>query len=93
VLDELLTMDEFDYVIFDDDEEIDEDDEFKLAEIYKLATKLVKLLEEIKSNELREAASLMLIKEIIGDDRVLLGLASKMLLDMSFGVEDDDYVS
>ncbi len=87
-------MDEFDYIIFDDDEEeIDEDDEFKLAEIYKLATKLIRLLDELKSNELREAASLMLIREIVGDDRVLLGLASKMLQDISFGVEDEDYVS
>ena len=87
-------MDEFEYIIFDDDEEIDEEDEFKLAEIYKLANKLLRLLEEIKSNELREAASLMLIKEIIGDDKVLLGLASKMLQDMSFGVEDgENYVS
>ncbi len=87
-------MDEFDYIIFDDDEEeIDEDDEFKLAEIYKLATKLIRLLDELKSNELREAASLMLIREIVVDDRVLLGLASKMLQDISFGVEDEDYVS
>jgi len=78
----------------DEFEEIDMDDEAKLAEIYKLATKLIKLLDELKSYELKEAASLMLIKEIIGDDRLLLGLASKMLQDISFGFEEDEsYVS
>ena len=78
----------------DEFEEIDMDDEAKLAEIYKLATRLIKLLDELKSYELKEAASLMLIKEIIGDDRLLLGLASKMLQDISFGFEDDEsYVS
>jgi len=78
----------------DEFEEIDMDDEAKLAEIYKLATKLIRLLDELKSYELKEAASLMLIKEIIGDDRLLLGLASKMLQDISFGFEDDEsYVS
>jgi len=78
----------------DEFEEIDMDDEAKLAEIYKLATKLIRLLDELKSYELKEAASLMLIKEIIGDDRLLLGLASKMLQDISFGFEEDEsYVS
>ena len=78
----------------DEFEEIDMDDEAKLAEIYKLATRLIRLLDELKSYELKEAASLMLIKEIIGDDRLLLGLASKMLQDISFGFEDDEsYVS
>ena len=78
----------------DEFEEIDMDDEAKLAEIYKLATRLIRLLDELKSYELKEAASLMLIKEIIGDDRLLLGLASKMLQDISFGFEEDEsYVS
>ncbi|RLE45499.1 MAG: hypothetical protein DRJ31_11190 [Candidatus Methanomethylicota archaeon] len=88
-------MDEFEYVFVDEeDEEVESEDELKLAEVYKLAAKLLKLLEEIKSCELREAASLMLIKEIIGEDKILLGLASKMLQDMSFGYDDDEsYVS
>ncbi len=88
-------MDEFEYMLIEDeDEEIEGEDEVKLAEIYKLATKLLKLLDEIKSVELKESASLMLIKELIGDDKVLLGLASKMLQDMSFGFDDDEsYVS
>lgn len=78
----------------EEEEEIDTEDEIKLAEIYKLANKLIKLLDELKSYELKEAASLMLIKEIIGDDKLLLGLASKMLQDISLGFEDDDsYVS
>ena len=88
-------MDEFEYMLIEDEEEeIEGEDEVKLAEIYKLATKLLKLLDEIKSVELKESASLMLIKELIGDDKVLLGLASKMLQDMSFGFdEDESYVS
>jgi hypothetical protein len=88
-------MDEFEYAIFDDEEEeIEGEDDVKLAEIYRLATRLLKLLDEIKSFELRESASLMLIKEIVGDDRVLVGLASKMLQDMSYGFDDDEsYVS
>ncbi len=90
-------MEEFEEILFieeEDDEEIDTEDEVKLAEIYNLANRLIKLLEELKSYELKEAASLMLIKEIIGEDRLLLGLASKMLQDISFGFEDDEsYVS
>jgi hypothetical protein len=88
-------MDEFDYILVDDEEEeVETEDDLKLAEIYKLASKLLKLLEDVKSNELRMAASLMLIREIASEDRILLGLASKMLQDMSFGFEDDeDYVS
>ena len=78
----------------EEEEEIDTEDEIKLAEIYKLANKLIRLLDELKSYELKEAASLMLIKEIIGDDKLLLGLASKMLQDISLGFEDDEsYVS
>ncbi|WP_202320009.1 hypothetical protein [Archaeoglobus neptunius] len=88
-------MDEFEYIMMEDeDEEVEGEDEVKLAEIYKLATKLLKLLDDIKSFELRESASLMLIREIVGDDKVLVGLATKMLQDMSYGFEDDEsYVS
>jgi hypothetical protein len=89
-------MDEFDYVIIDDEEEeeIEGEDDLKLAEIYKIATKLIKLLDNVKSVELKEAASLMLIREIVGEDKVLLGLATKMLQDMTYGYEDDEsYVS
>ena len=90
-------MNEFEEIIFDiieEEPEIEEEDEVKLTEIYRLATKLIRLLEELKSHELKESASLMLIKEIIGDDKILVGLASKMLQDMSFGFEDDEkYVS
>ena len=88
-------MDEFEYAIFkDEEEEIEGEDDVKLAEIYKLASKLLKLLDEIKSFELKESASLMLIKEIVGEDKVLVGLATKMLQDMSYGFEDDEsYVS
>ena len=78
----------------EEDEEIDSEDEVKLAEIYKLVNKLIKLLENLKSYELKEAASLMVIKEIVGEDRLLLGLASKMLQDISLGFDDDEsYVS
>ncbi|AAB89029.1 MULTISPECIES: hypothetical protein [Archaeoglobus] len=88
-------MDEFEYAIFEEeDEEVEGEDDVKLAEIYKLASKLLKLLDEIKSFELKESASLMLIKEIVGDDKVLVGLATKMLQDMSYGFDDDEsYVS
>jgi len=90
-------MEEIEEIFFiedDEEEEFDTEDEIKLAEIYKLANKLIKLLDELKSYELKEAASLMLIKEIIGDDKLLLGLASKMLQDISLGFEDDEsYVS
>jgi len=90
-------MDEFEEIIFelmDEEPEVEEEDEVKLAEIYRLATKLIRLLEDLKSHELKESASLMLIKEIIGDDMILVGLASKMLQDMSLGFEEDEkYVS
>ncbi len=90
-------MEEFEEIFLieeEEEEEIDSEDEVKLAEIYKLANKLIKLLDELKSYELKEAASLMLIREIIGEDKLLLGLASKMLQDISLGFEDDDsYVS
>lgn len=88
-------MDEFEYILMEDDEEeVEGEDDVKLAEIYKLASRLLALLEGIKSFELKESASLMLIREIVGDDKVLMGLATKMLQDMSFGFEDDEsYVS
>ncbi|WP_290598098.1 MULTISPECIES: hypothetical protein [unclassified Archaeoglobus] len=88
-------MDEFEYILMEDDEEeVEGEDDVKLAEIYKLASRLLTLLEGIKSFELKESASLMLIREIVGDDKVLMGLATKMLQDMSFGFEDDEsYVS
>lgn len=88
-------MDEFDEVIFDWlEEEVEEEDEAKLAEIYRLATRLIKLLEELDSHELKESASLMLIKEIVGENKLLVGLASKMLQDMNFGFDDNErYVS
>ncbi len=76
--------------LIEEEEEIEEEE--ALAEIFKLANKLVKLLNEIKSYEIREAASLTLIKELVEEDEVLRGLATKMLQDMSYGVEDD-YVS
>ncbi len=90
-------MEEFEEIFLieeEEEEEIDGEDEAKLAEIYRLASKLIKLLEDLKSYELKEAASLMLIREIIGEDKLLLGLASKMLQDISFGFDDDEsYVS
>jgi hypothetical protein len=90
-------MEEFNEVIFDllkEEVEISEEEEAKLAEIYRLATKLVRLLEELESHELKESASLMLIKEIVGENKLLVGLASKMLQDMNFGFDDDErYVS
>ena len=86
-------MEEFDEISYDD-EEIDEEDEMKLAEIYKISNKLFRLLEELKSQELREATALMIIRELVEDDRLLLGLATKMLQDISYGFEDDaSYVS
>ncbi|MEM0350455.1 MAG: hypothetical protein QXR27_05795 [Archaeoglobaceae archaeon] len=84
-------FDEFDF--FEEEEEIDAEDSEKLKEIYKLAIKLLRLLEDLKSIELKESASLMLIREIIGNDKVLLGLASKMLQDISLGYERENYVS
>ena len=91
-------MDEFEEILLDlveeEEEEFEGEDDAKLAEIFRLANKLIKLLEEIKSHELRESASLMLIKEIVGEDKLLLGLASKMLQDITFSRSDDEkYVS
>ncbi len=77
--------------LIEEEEEIEGEEEV-LAEVFKLANKLVKLLNEIKSYEIREAASLTLIKELVEDDEILKGLATKMLQDMSYGAEDD-YVS
>ncbi|MCC6027211.1 MAG: hypothetical protein DSO01_02540 [Archaeoglobi archaeon] len=88
-------MDEFEFEDFEfpEEEEIEGEDSEKLKEIYKLAIKLLKLLEDLKSVELKESASLMLIRELIGDDKVLLGLASKMLQDISLGYDKENYVS
>lgn len=91
-------MDEFEELIMDlleeeEEEEIGEDDEIRLAEIFKTANKLVKLLEELRSYELKESASLMLIREIVGDDKLLLGLATKMLQDITYGSDEKPYVS
>jgi hypothetical protein len=89
-------MEEFDEVMFleEDEEEIDEEDEVKLAEIYKLSNKLFKLLDDLKSHELREATALMIIRELVEDDKLLLGLATKMLQDIAYGFDDDEsYVS
>ncbi|MFN3383280.1 MAG: hypothetical protein ACK401_00105 [Archaeoglobaceae archaeon] len=85
-------MDEFD-LIEEEDEEICGEDSEKLTEIYKLAIKLLRLLEDLKSVELKESTSLMLIRELVGDDKVLIGLASKMLQDISLGYEGENYVS
>jgi|Deesub1362B_J571_1020462.scaffolds.fasta_scaffold00053_55 hypothetical protein len=90
-------MDEFEELILDlfeeDEEEISEDDEIRLAEIFKTANRLVKLLEELRSYELKESASLMLIREIVGEDKLLLGLATKMLQDITYGSDEKPYVS
>lgn len=85
-------MDEFDFME-EEEEEISGEDGEKLTEIYKLAIRLLRLLEDLKSVELRESTSLMLIRELVGDDRVLIGLASKMLQDISLGYEGENYVS
>ena len=90
-------MDEFEEMIMDlleeEEEEIGEDDEIRLAEIFKTANKLVRLLEELRSYELKESASLMLIREIVGEDKLLLGLATKMLQDITYGSDEKPYVS
>lgn len=86
-------MDEFDFFDEEEEEIIEGEDGIKLAEIYKLTMKLLRLLEELKSVELKESTSLMLIRELIGEDRVLLGLASKMLQDLSLQFDREDYVS
>jgi hypothetical protein len=85
-------MDEFDFLDEEEEEVVEGEDGVKLAEIYKLAMKLLRLLEDLKSVELKESASLMLIRELVGEDKVLLGLASKMLQDISLGYDGEDYV-
>ena len=86
-------MDDEFYFLDDGGEEVVEgEDGVKLAEIYKLTMKLLKLLEDLKSVELKESTSLMLIRELVGEDKVLLGLASKMLQDISLGLDEDEYV-
>ncbi|MCS7130820.1 MAG: hypothetical protein NZ872_05320 [Archaeoglobaceae archaeon] len=86
-------MDEFDFLDEEEEEIVEGEDGVKLAEIYKLTMKLIRLLEDLKSVELKESASLMLIRELIGEDKVLLGLASKMLQDISLRSDGEDYVS
>ncbi|AKG91158.1 hypothetical protein GAH_01554 [Geoglobus ahangari] len=84
-------MEEFEEIIeieFDD-EEFEGEDDIRLTEIYKLAVKLLEHLDRLKSQELKEATSLMIIRELLSDDRVLIGLASKMIQDLSLGYEDD----
>ncbi len=85
-------MDEFNFLDEEEEEVVEGEDSVKLAEIYKLTMKLLKLLEDLKSVELKESTSLMLIRELVGDDKVLLGLASKMLQDISLGLDEDEYV-
>ncbi len=83
-----------DILIEEDFEDIDGEDEEKLAEIYRLSNRLFKLLENLKSHELREATALMIIRELVEEDKLLLGLASKMLQDIAYGFEEDEsYVS
>lgn len=85
-------MDEFD-LLEEGEEEISSEDSEKLTEIYKLTIKLLRLLEDLKSVELKESTSLMLIRELVGDDKVLIGLVSKMLQDISLGYDGENYVS
>jgi len=87
-----MEIDDSMFEFIEDEEE--SDDDTKLAEIYRLAVRLIRLLDSVKSQELKEGASLMLIREILNDDPLLLGLASKMIQDLSFGLtEDENYVS
>ncbi len=72
-----------------DEEEFEGEDDIRLTEIYKLAVKLIEHLDRLKSQELKEATSLMIIRELISDDRILIGLAGKMIQDLSLGFEDD----
>ncbi len=72
-----------------DEEEFEVEDDIRLAEIYKLTVKLIEHLDRLKSQELKEATSLMIIRELISDDKVLRGLATKMLQDLSYGYDDD----
>lgn len=84
-------MEEFEEIIEIeiDDEEFESEDDVRLTEIYKLAVKLLEHLDRLKSQELKEATSLMIIRELLADDRVLIGLAGKMIQDLSLGYEDD----
>ncbi|WP_290899815.1 hypothetical protein [Ferroglobus sp.] len=84
-------MDEFEeYIeIYEVEEDEFEEDDERLAEIYRLFVKLLNQLENLKSFELKEAASLMMIKELVNDDKVLAGLATKMLQDMIYNLDED----
>ena len=84
-------MEEFEEIIEIeiDEDEFESEDDVRLTEIYKLAVKLLEHLDRLKSQELKEATSLMIIRELLADDRVLIGLASKMIQDLSLGYEDD----
>ncbi|RLI83023.1 hypothetical protein DRP07_04170 [Archaeoglobales archaeon] len=87
-----MEIDESVFELLEDEEE--SDDDTKLAEIYRLAVRLIRLLDSVKSQELKEGASLMLIREILNDDPLLMSLTSKMIQDISFGLtEDENYVS
>ncbi|WP_457590380.1 hypothetical protein [Geoglobus sp.] len=84
-------MEEFEEIIEIeiDEDEFEGEDDVRLTEIYRLAVKLLEHLDRLKSQELKEATSLMIIRELLSDDRVLIGLASKMIQDLSLGYEDD----
>ncbi len=84
-------MEEFEEIIEIeiDEDEFESEDDVRLTEIYKLAVKLLEHLDRLKSQELKEATSLMIIRELLADDRVLIGLAGKMIQDLSLGYEDD----
>ncbi|ADC64794.1 conserved hypothetical protein [Ferroglobus placidus DSM 10642] len=88
-------MDEFEeYIeIYEVEEDEFEEDDERLAEIYRLFVKLLNQLENLKSFELKEAASLMMIKELVNDDKVLAGLATKMLQDMIYNLDEDSTYS
>ena len=91
-MDEFEEFEEYMEIYEVEDEEFEEDDE-RLAEIYRLFVKLLNQLESLKSFELKEAASLMMIKELVSDDRVLAGLATKMLQDMIYNLDEDSSYS
>ncbi len=84
-------MEEFEEIIEIelDEEEFEGEDDIRLTEIYKLAVKLIEHLDRLRSQELKEATSLMIIREILADDKILIGLAGKMIQDLSLGFEDD----
>ncbi len=84
-------MEEFDEIIDIelDEEEFEGEDDIRLTEIYKLAVMLIEHLDRLRSQELKEATSLMIIREILADDRILIGLAGKMIQDLSLGFDDD----